>query len=188
MHEVPSRTSSPAPPPLPRRAAARRPLSTVVHPASLSTPNPEVGRAEPAPEVVAEKSAEESIGLETPAPPTEDASKPDERVPETNAAVPGDPASKPVEAVPEPEKAAGAEKSEQVEHPSQTEENRPPVNIKEAPAEEEKSVEVVTVNGIAISVVNDQDLVGDSSWEERTWKELVKLREDMFWARIGGLR
>jgi len=30
--------------------------------------------------------------------------------------------------------------------------------------------------------------VGDSTWEERTWKEIVKLREDMFWARIGGVR
>lgn len=30
--------------------------------------------------------------------------------------------------------------------------------------------------------------VGSSTWEERTWKELVKLREEMFWARIGGLR
>jgi len=30
--------------------------------------------------------------------------------------------------------------------------------------------------------------VGDTTWEERTWKELVKLKEDMFWARIGGLR
>lgn len=26
------------------------------------------------------------------------------------------------------------------------------------------------------------------SWEEKTWKELVKLREDMFWARMGGIR
>jgi hypothetical protein len=30
--------------------------------------------------------------------------------------------------------------------------------------------------------------VADTTWEERTWKELVKLKEDMFWARIGGLR
>ncbi|GBE83839.1 hypothetical protein BKA93DRAFT_826890 [Sparassis latifolia] len=30
--------------------------------------------------------------------------------------------------------------------------------------------------------------VGDASWEERTWKELVRLREEMFWARIGGVR
>ena len=30
--------------------------------------------------------------------------------------------------------------------------------------------------------------VGDDSWEEKTWKELVRLREDMFWARLGGIR
>jgi len=30
--------------------------------------------------------------------------------------------------------------------------------------------------------------VGDSTWEEKTWKEVVRLREDMFWARIGGIR
>jgi Rab guanine nucleotide exchange factor SEC2 len=30
--------------------------------------------------------------------------------------------------------------------------------------------------------------VGNSTWEERTWKELVNLREEMFWARVGGLR
>ncbi len=28
--------------------------------------------------------------------------------------------------------------------------------------------------------------VGDGTWEERTWKELTRLREDMFWARMGG--
>jgi len=28
--------------------------------------------------------------------------------------------------------------------------------------------------------------VGDGTWEERTWKELTRLREDMFWARVGG--
>jgi len=26
------------------------------------------------------------------------------------------------------------------------------------------------------------------TWEEKQWKELVRLREDMFWARIGGSR
>lgn len=30
--------------------------------------------------------------------------------------------------------------------------------------------------------------IGDTTWEERTWKELVRLKEDMFWARVGGLR
>lgn len=27
--------------------------------------------------------------------------------------------------------------------------------------------------------------VGDGTWEERTWKELTRLREDAFWARVG---
>ncbi|TFK46817.1 hypothetical protein OE88DRAFT_1739156 [Heliocybe sulcata] len=30
--------------------------------------------------------------------------------------------------------------------------------------------------------------IGDATWEERTWKEIVRLKEDMFWARIGCLR
>lgn len=30
--------------------------------------------------------------------------------------------------------------------------------------------------------------VGDATWEERTWKEITRLREDMFWARIGSVR
>jgi hypothetical protein len=30
--------------------------------------------------------------------------------------------------------------------------------------------------------------VGDATWEEKTWKEIVRLREDMFWARMGGIR
>ncbi|KAK1229421.1 hypothetical protein PQX77_007518 [Marasmius sp. AFHP31] len=28
--------------------------------------------------------------------------------------------------------------------------------------------------------------IGDATWEERTWKEIVRLKEVMFWARIGG--
>jgi len=30
--------------------------------------------------------------------------------------------------------------------------------------------------------------IGDATWEERTWKEIVRLKEEMFWARIGGLK
>lgn len=30
--------------------------------------------------------------------------------------------------------------------------------------------------------------VGDATWEERTWQELVRLKESMFWARVGGVR
>ena len=38
------------------------------------------------------------------------------------------------------------------------------------------------------SEMNVGPYVGDATWEERTWKEIVRLREDMFWARVGGLR
>jgi len=34
----------------------------------------------------------------------------------------------------------------------------------------------------------NEAFIGDVTWEERTWKELVRLREEMFWARIGALR
>lgn len=30
--------------------------------------------------------------------------------------------------------------------------------------------------------------VGERTWEERTWKEVVRLREEMYWARVGGVR
>ncbi|KAF8574405.1 hypothetical protein K439DRAFT_855389 [Ramaria rubella] len=30
--------------------------------------------------------------------------------------------------------------------------------------------------------------IGDTTWEERTWKALVRLREDMFYARLGSVR
>jgi len=33
-----------------------------------------------------------------------------------------------------------------------------------------------------------ENFITGATWEERAWKELVRLREDMFWARLGGLR
>lgn len=38
------------------------------------------------------------------------------------------------------------------------------------------------------SSTEGEGFVSDATWEERTWKELVRLKEDMFWARIGGIR
>ena len=37
-------------------------------------------------------------------------------------------------------------------------------------------------------LINDRNLVGDGSWEEKTWKEVVRLREEMFCARMGVVR
>ena len=38
------------------------------------------------------------------------------------------------------------------------------------------------------SSTEGEGFASDATWEERTWKELVRLKENMFWARIGGIR
>ena len=43
-------------------------------------------------------------------------------------------------------------------------------------------------NGFDESSDDSKNYVSDATWEERTWKEIVRLREDMFWARIGAIR
>jgi hypothetical protein len=35
--------------------------------------------------------------------------------------------------------------------------------------------------------LDESQYVGDKAWEERAWKELVRLRADMFWARTGSV-
>jgi Rab guanine nucleotide exchange factor SEC2 len=40
----------------------------------------------------------------------------------------------------------------------------------------------------AVNTDDTEVYVGEGTWEERTWKELTRLREDMFWARVGGVR
>lgn len=37
-------------------------------------------------------------------------------------------------------------------------------------------------------LVGNQNLVGDKTWEEKTWREVVRLREEMFYARMGFVR
>ncbi|KAG1877054.1 hypothetical protein C8R48DRAFT_768611 [Suillus tomentosus] len=38
------------------------------------------------------------------------------------------------------------------------------------------------------STIDEEGYAGDATWEDRTWKEIVRLKEDMFWARVGGVR
>ena len=55
--------------------------------------------------------------------------------------------------------------------------------------DEEKEEEKVDSEAALETEETDKgQYVGDGSWEEKTWKELVRLREDMFWARVGGFR
>ncbi|KAI6116230.1 hypothetical protein F5141DRAFT_1187545 [Pisolithus sp. B1] len=36
--------------------------------------------------------------------------------------------------------------------------------------------------------IDTEGCASDGTWEERTWKEVVRLREEMFWARVGCVR
>ena len=38
------------------------------------------------------------------------------------------------------------------------------------------------------SATDGEGYVGDATWEDRTWKEIVRLKEEMFWARVGGVQ
>ena len=53
---------------------------------------------------------------------------------------------------------------------------------------EDKSAKQAGAEPEAESDAGPGPYVSDATWEERTWKEIVRLREDMFWARVGGLR
>jgi len=83
------------------------------------------------------------------------------------------------------------------DHPSSVSASAPPPlpprsrPAKEEPiSEKEEDVDGVRddADGAAENESDAQIYVGDATWEERTWRELTKLREEMFWARIGAVR
>ncbi|OJT08143.1 hypothetical protein TRAPUB_966 [Trametes pubescens] len=178
----PSRTASPVPPPLPRRAAAR------ARPSSVSVPQAaEEAKAAPA-EPAPEREAAVESGADASAPvPVEDAAQLELQV-------------VPVTEEPEPV----ASEPEAVEPPVQAD---VPVVSQSADATSEEKHEP-QVNGDSVSTALEADAdakdelveaeaekekedegqyVGDATWEERTYKELVRLREEMFWARVGAV-
>ncbi|KAJ7099980.1 proline-rich protein [Mycena belliarum] len=183
-----------APPPLPRRAPARavRPVPP--------PPGPPVAAAAQIPAVVA-PSASETTGGEAPK----------EVAPETVEKVPGAPVSDPPADAPAvetnddgPAAAAAAalaaeEAPAEKEKKAETEKVEVPRVGSPAPAEAVKDeteakaepngfVEEEKVEELKEDEEEHEAYVGEVTWEERTWKELVRLREDMFWARIGGVR
>ena len=44
------------------------------------------------------------------------------------------------------------------------------------------------VDSTDTQIEDDRVWIGDATWEERIWKDLIKIREEMFWARVGGFR
>ena len=200
---TPTRTGSPAPPPLPRRAAARArssvpaPQAQESGPAKEDAPAPAdavAPTAAPADEKAAteasvpsapEQLQEPKVGADT------GASVPDAPVvPSEVAALPEVPA--PVTEEPEPMPVVVAESAADTPTVPEApvngvapEDDAPPadaiatskeVHLDTAPTAPEKAVADEVDNG---------QFVGDASWEDRTYKELVRLREEMFWARVG---
>ncbi|KAF7316092.1 Sec2p domain-containing protein [Mycena indigotica] len=196
-HQVPlpdSRPGTPidttavgAPPPIPRRAAGRRPV-----PPPPGTVNGDVTpRAEspaPAPTATSPPASPPSpVMLTAPSTPKEEAPAPvltlgetpeqakvDDVVPQTeNTAVEGSlqENNKPSAEIPRVDSPTNVP-----EVPPKAEGNG---HVQEEPKAEE---EQHAVDG------DGEVYIGDVTWEERTWKELIRLREDMFWARVGGIR
>ncbi|EPQ52073.1 hypothetical protein GLOTRDRAFT_140523 [Gloeophyllum trabeum ATCC 11539] len=207
----PSRTGSPAPPPLPRRAAARaRPLSVVAPPpattegASPASAHPE--KQEPL------SDAAQQLAMDGDAAPSAAPALVEEQE-QFKAEQPEPMASSksPISAPPEAESLAPDETKDPADPPGpqSSQEAAPDVdNRVEAPkSDHEPDHEGSPMH---VSVIADQRdiektemkeeqpeqnvneetglFVGDATWEERTWKEIVRLKEDMFWARIGCVR
>ncbi|KAF7303099.1 Sec2p domain-containing protein [Mycena kentingensis (nom. inval.)] len=182
-----------APPPIPRRAAGRPAL----HGPRPRTPNgstpPRVESPAPVAAVVEEAAPkEEAVKIEEPvASPSkveEPVASPEpvtapttpylEEVP-TTVATPEVTADVEEKAEAESEKAETVEEVARVESPVPEVPDKIAANRHEEDEEEESSKE---------EDPNGEVYIGDVTWEERTWKELVKLREEMFWARVGGVR
>ncbi|KAJ7467984.1 hypothetical protein FB451DRAFT_1401252 [Mycena latifolia] len=165
---APTPTPGAAPPPLPRCAAAR---------AVRPVPPPPEAPSEYTSETPAVASAEQATGGDE-APKAVEAAV--EKVADADVSSPPVEAA-PVEAAaegpaPAPQEAA-AEKSRKRKRRILMSHASTPLSPREEKAEDTKEEED-----------EREAYVGDVTWEEWTWKELVRLREDMFWARIGGIR
>ena len=55
-------------------------------------------------------------------------------------------------------------------------------------SEDDGCTSVHTASTKQSSGTEGEGFASDVTWEEHTWKVLVTLKEDMFWARIGGIR
>ncbi|KDQ58556.1 hypothetical protein JAAARDRAFT_671720 [Jaapia argillacea MUCL 33604] len=155
QNSSPARTASPAPPPVPRRAAAR------ARPLSISTPR----SGTPVPE-----SVQESV----PAPAPSEPSKP-----EVDVFTMAD-----VQPVQDQDEASVDNKTI-----TQSTKEETPTLTESAAISEAKPSEDGSDNGSSDSEASSLEMyVGTATWEERSWKEITRLREDMFWARIGCVR
>ena len=151
-----ARASSPVPPPIPRRAAGRVRVPLNTEPGVASSP-------------LHELTTVSNADNKTPADVTN-----------------GDHPHDTKETSVHPETVDNSPSDPQPTEPSQ------PPEISTRPERLDTVGQQPTVNGTGDHEKNSEpspdsavQKVVKVSWEERTWKELVKLREDMFWARVG---
>lgn len=205
--DVPLRTGSPAPPPLPRRAAARARPSSFIPPAPPTAPAPEN-----VPESAGNETKDTSITLVVPEATKEAiadshiaASESTELSKETidsslasEQSVPENSSEGSKEVAEEPVTYNTVNEKDQADTKSLSAPSSVDDKSSEGPSSPTGTIVGNHINGnIEKNVAapsqtaegtDGEAYVGNATWEERTWKELVKLREDMFWARIGALR
>lgn len=154
------------PPPIPRRAPARvRPVSVSIRP---STPlnQPPLNPPEEAKE----------LGVDLPTTVDESAKPVEEAVPPAvTEVISGPDVIEPIFTKVEPRPDA------------EVTEASDPIALTEGSATSPVD-DVSRTYGDNCGLVNDQNLVGDKSWEDKTWREVVRLREEMFCARMGIVR
>ncbi|KAI0356015.1 hypothetical protein OH77DRAFT_1424314 [Trametes cingulata] len=183
----PSRTASPVPPPLPRRAAARaRPSSVVVpqvaEPAKAATPEP---TAQNETQARPEAHSDAPAASEDAAQAAESTSAPITEEPESVSETvgPATPVDAPAPSTDVEPKQDGSAPAAEDKHDSE-----PQVNGTSEATSAESQPEPEAKGEDEAPEKDDQgQCVGDATWEERTYKELVRLREEMFWARIGAI-
>ncbi|KAG9313605.1 hypothetical protein JVU11DRAFT_5935 [Chiua virens] len=185
--------SGPGVPPLPRRAAARRPAPPppptsdgVKGVVSHEETPPVITSAEPTPEVPVHKeeadaetdhdgegAGETTVAQAEPAPATEAA---------------------PIKAVTVDHEDTDGEHCDvdgAVNGTSATVPSSPgpaPVPTSVSVPEDDGRTSMDTTSTKRTSSTEGEGFASDATWEERTWKEVVRLKEDMFSARIGGIR
>jgi len=211
----PSRTGSPAPhgaPPVPRRAAARRvaplPPSTSGLAERSTTPvnrlkkegtpgskgtkqdGPTPSPRKVATQVAAPNGASGDGGESTPDPPAPTLSGDDisGTIPtEVAAAAPSEQSASnsPEPTTMPPEPVTGGQAT-----PASSEPDPIPASHGENAGRSSTEVETPmdTSSSKQASSSDGESFVGDATWEERTWKEIVRLREEMFWTRVGCMR
>ncbi|KAF7971083.1 hypothetical protein HWV62_22064 [Athelia sp. TMB] len=168
--DAPVRNGSPAPPPLPRRAAARaRPSSLVPAPATSLAHIPDA-----ATETVKEASVlvEENITTNSPTSTTETTS-------------PSEPQRTP-EAIVELEKPIAATSTNDMETSASAADIPPSPTPTILPMQPVEPTSDTTTTARDVGEMASEGFIGETTWEDKTWRELVKLKEDMFWARVGG--